>query len=104
MGEPTHENAAKVVQALAEFGFTGLDLQPEDFAQIGQVVQLGYPPNRIDIINSPDGVDFTESYNSRIEIEIENVKVNVINLDNLKKNKIASGRAQDIADVENLSE
>ena len=68
------------------------------------VVQLGYPPNRIDLINSPDGVDFDECFASKIEIEIEGLKLFVIDLENLKKNKKASGRLQDLADLEKLSD
>jgi hypothetical protein len=66
------------------------------------VVQLGCPPNRIDLINSPDGVDFAQYYASRIEFEIEGLNISVIDLKNLKKNKKASGRLQDLADLENL--
>jgi hypothetical protein len=66
------------------------------------VVQLGCPPNRIDLINSPDGVDFDEYYDSKIEIEIDELKISVIDLENLKKNKKASGRLQDLADLEKL--
>ncbi len=68
------------------------------------VVQLGYPPNRIDLINSPDGVDFAECYESRIEIDIDGTKVSIIDLENLKKNKRASGRLQDLADLEKLTD
>jgi hypothetical protein len=73
--EPTEENADKLVKALTHFGFGGLGLKADDFTKMGQVVQLGHPPNRIDIINSPDGVEFTQCYESRIEFDIENVKI-----------------------------
>ena len=65
---------------------------------------MGYPPNRIDLINSPDGVDFAECYESRIEVDVERLKISVIDLENLKKNKRASGRLQDLADLEQLGE
>ena len=100
--ELSEENAERVLQALRDFGFGEMDLTKEDFLQFGQVVQLGYPPNRIDLINSPDGVDFAECYAARIEIEITELKISVIDLENLKKNKKASGRLQDLADLEKL--
>ncbi|MGC2238065.1 MAG: hypothetical protein WA584_18030 [Pyrinomonadaceae bacterium] len=100
--ELSEENAINVLQTLECFGFVGMNLTKEDFLQKGQVVQLGYPPNRIDLINSPDGVDFSECYASRVEIEIDGLKIPVINLENLKKNKKASGRLQDLADLEKL--
>ena len=102
--ELSEENAERVLQALNDFGFGGMNLTKEDFLEKGQVVQLGYPPNRIDLINSPDGVDFSECYASRLEINIEGLNISVIDLQSLKKNKKASGRLQDLADLENLGE
>jgi hypothetical protein len=80
-----------------------LGLTPEDFQTPDQIVQLGYPPSRIDLITTPDGIDFQTCYNSKIEIKLNEIPVNFIDLDNLKKNKLASGRLQDLADLENLS-
>jgi predicted nucleotidyltransferase len=96
-------NAVKILEVLKQFGFGTLDLQETDFLIPNQVIQLGYPPNRIDLITTPDGVDFETCYSSRIEISIDGVAVNFIDLDNLKKNKQASGRLQDLAYLENLS-
>lgn len=101
--ETSVENAANVMAALKDFGFGAVDLTEKDFLQKGQVIQLGYPPNRIDLINSPSGVNFAECYEKRIEVEIGGMKICVIDLESLKKNKIASGRLQDLADVEKLS-
>jgi predicted nucleotidyltransferase len=100
--ELSEENASKMMNALEDFGFGHLDVSKEDFLQRGIVVQLGYPPNRIDLINSPDGVDFAECYAARIEVEIYGLRISVIDLENLKKNKKASGRLQDLADLEKL--
>lgn len=102
--ELSEENAERVLQALTDFGFGSLNFSKADFLCKGQVVQLGYPPSRIDLINSPDGVDFTECFAAKIEIEIEGIKISVIDLENLKKNKKASGRLQDLADLEKLGE
>jgi hypothetical protein len=100
--ESTTENAARIIKALQLFGFGSLDLKESDFTTPGQVVQLGYPPNRIDILTSLSGVEFSECYASRVVEEIDGVPVSFIDLENLKKNKKATGRHQDLADVENL--
>jgi len=91
-----------MVEALEQFGFGSLGLQAADFLVPDQIVQLGYPPNRIDLITTPPGVDFESCYASRVEVVIDKVTVNFIDLDNLKKSKQASGRMQDLADLENL--
>jgi len=96
------ENAAKVVQALEQFGFGSLGLKTEDFLTPNQIIQLGYAPNRIDILTTLEGIEFESSYTSRVEVEIDQVKVNFIDLENLKKNKKATGRLQDLADLEKL--
>jgi hypothetical protein len=99
--EPT--NAQKVMAALKQFGFGSLDLKAEDFLVADQIIQLGYPPNRIDLITTLIGVDFEECFASREAAIIDGVVVNFIDVENLKRNKTASGRPQDIADVENLT-
>jgi len=96
------ENAVKVVQALDQFGFGSLGLKETDFLVPDQIIQLGYPPNRIDLFSTLPGVDFAACYVSRVQVEVDGVPVNFIDLDNLKKNKQASGRHQDLADLENL--
>lgn len=97
-------NADRIVAVLHEFGFGSLGLKPEDFLSPDQIIQLGYPPARIDLITSLPGVDFDECYRSRVEVEIDGVSVPFIDLDHLKDNKRASGRLQDLADLENLNE
>jgi hypothetical protein len=97
-------NAQKLMTALTAFGFGSLGLNAEDFQTPDQVIQLGYPPNRIDLITTPDGIDFPTCYRTKIEVKINEINVNFIDLDNLKKNKQASGRLQDLADLENLSD
>ena len=96
------DNAANMVKALEQFGFGALGLQAADFIVPEQIIQLGYPPNRIDLITTPPGVDFEPCYASRVEVVIDDVTVNFIDLDNLKKSKKAAGRPQDLADLANL--
>ncbi len=95
-------NAVAILRALAQFGMGSLGLTENDFLVPDQVVQLGYPPNRIDILLSISGVIFDKCYAKRVVVEIDQVKVNFIDLENLKLNKKAAGRHQDLADLENL--
>lgn len=95
-------NVTNLLNALKDFGFSSLQLAPEDFLKPDQVVQLGFPPNRIDLMTSPKGVEFDTCYASREEVEIEGLKINLIDLNNLKRNKKATRRHQDLADLDNL--
>jgi predicted nucleotidyltransferase len=96
------ENAQKLVSVLRDFGFDDPDLTPELFLQKPKIVRMGFPPMRLEITTSISGVDFDECYLARIVDELDGVEVKVIDLKNLKKNKKASGRTKDIADLEQL--
>lgn len=96
------ENAQKIVKALDSFGFGSLGIEASEFTIENQMLQLGNPPGRIDILTTLPGVEFSECYPSRTVIEVDGVSVNFIDLENLKKNKKATGRHQDLADIENL--
>jgi hypothetical protein len=100
--EITTENARRMVDALEQFGFASLGLNENNFLVEDQIIQLGYAPSRIAIITTLPGVEFKECYDKRIQVEIDEVKVNFIDLVNLRKNKKASGRLQDLADLEKL--
>jgi hypothetical protein len=100
--ELSEENATHIVEALEQFGFASLGLKESDFLVKEQVIQLGYAPNRIDIITTLSGITFAECYDKRVPVEIDGVKINFIDLDSLRKNKKATGRLQDMADLENL--
>lgn len=52
------ENAENVLKALEKFGFGSLDLKPGDFLESDQIIQLGYPPNRIDILTTLKDLKF----------------------------------------------
>lgn len=96
------ENVEQLLEALEDFGFGSLGLVPQDFLEPDQVIQLGYPPNRIDILNSLAGLDFEECYNKKVKEKIDGIQTNFLDIRNLRKNKIASGRPQDLADAESL--
>jgi hypothetical protein len=100
--EMTPDNAAALVRALDIFGFASLGLQASDFLASDQIIQLGYPPNRIDLITTPPGVDFKACYPAREIVETGGVLVSFIGLEDLKRSKKASGRLQDLADLEAL--
>lgn len=95
-------NAQRIVNALADFGFGSLDLSEDDFNREDSVVQLGYPPYRIDIITTIDGVDFDHAWERRMPVDVDDLVLSVIGRDDLIRNKMAAGRAQDLADVERL--
>ncbi len=100
--ESNAENIDKLLQALDQFGFGSLGLKLKDFKNPDEVIQLGYPPNRIDLLSGIEGVDFDQCYQSRVQLVIDNITLNLIDLENLKKNKKATGRTQDLADLESL--
>ncbi len=95
-------NADRIVAVLKEFGFDLPDLSPELFLREWQIIRLGVPPVRIEIATTISGVNFGECYGQRVEGTLDGVAVNVIDLDHLKRNKKASGRHQDLADLEHL--
>lgn len=95
-------NAEKMVEVLREFGFGTPDLTPETFLRPGQMVRMGTPPLRIEILTEVSGVSFEECISRRIVREIDGVPVSIIGLDDLKANKRAAGRYKDLDDVEHL--
>lgn len=96
------ENAEKIVSALREFGFDLPELSAELFLKEEQIVRMGVPPVRLEIITSISGVSFGECYEDRVTDILDGVEVNLISLKNLKVNKKASGRYRDLDDLENL--
>lgn len=95
-------NAGGVVAALSDFGFGALGLERSDFTSRGRVVQLGYPPLRIDLLTSLDGVEFEDCWPRRVEVEVDGQLVPFLGKDDLVRNKRAAGRTRDLADVEAL--
>ena len=96
------ENANRPIRALRDFGFGDVGLSVDDFTTPNQVVQPGYPPFRIDLLTSIDGIDFQQAWGRRERLEHDGLPINFIGLDDLKANKRASGRPRDIDDLENL--
>jgi hypothetical protein len=97
-------NARRVLEALARFGFGSLQITEEDLSRPDSVVQLGVPPNRIDLLTSIDGVSFADCYARQMPVDVDGVVLNFISLEDLKANKRASGRMKDRADLEELGD
>lgn len=97
-------NAERILVALAQFGFAQLGIRREDLTEPNRVIQLGFPPGRIDLLTSIDGVDFAECYPRRMTVPVDGVALNFIALDDFKTNKRAVGRHQDLADLEALEQ
>jgi hypothetical protein len=72
------------------------------FLRQWQISRLGLPPVRIEIATTISGVDFAECYADRVKDTLDGVPVDLISLKHLKRNKEASGRHQDLADLEHL--
>ena len=96
------DNAARVLGCLAAFGFPDLGLAVDDLLQPGQIVQLGRPPNRIDLLTSISGVEFDDAWSERLPFELEGCLIWIPSIRHLIQNKRASGRLKDLADVEAL--
>jgi hypothetical protein len=95
-------NAERVVAALEGFGFGGLGLAAADFEEPDVVVQLGREPQRIDILTFATGLVFNEAYEHRVLVDVGGLQVPFISVDDLRTNKLATGRLRDQADAADL--
>ena len=105
--EPTFENAERVWEALIRFGapLEELKIDRADFVRADTVVQIGLPPNRIDLLTGITGVDdFEEAWNARAESEVTGHTIPFLGRETLIANKRATGRLTDLADIEALGE
>ncbi|MBU6317438.1 MAG: hypothetical protein KGR47_13075 [Acidobacteria bacterium] len=96
-------NADRLLDALDEFGFGGVGIGHDDLTSDDCVVQLGYPPYRIDLLTRISGVDFDVAWTRHIEVVLGGVVVPFIGREDLIANKRATGRPQDVADVLRLT-
>ncbi|MGA2081580.1 MAG: DUF6036 family nucleotidyltransferase [Holophaga sp.] len=95
-------NARKVWEALDRFGAPMGTLTLQDLATPGIVFQMGLPPSRVDVLTAIDGVDFAEAWEHRVASAYGDQPVQVIGLEDLIRNKLASARPQDLLDAEKL--
>ena len=100
--QPSAQNAARVFRALANFGVPLDDLSESELAEEGLVFQIGVPPIRIDIMTSITGVQFGDAWASKDKSNYGDVPVWILSRRHLIANKRATGRTQDMADLESL--
>ncbi len=98
------DNAARIDRALRKFGFAAAGLHSELFLTADNIVRMGVPPVRIEILTSISGVEFATCYAERQMIQADEIEVPVISLARLRENKAATGRMKDLADLEGLPE
>jgi hypothetical protein len=98
----TPANTQRLFAVLNDFGFGSLGISDRDLLEPRRVLRLGYPPNQIDILTSISGVDFDAAWATRIESTIDGQRVTILGWDELLRNKQASGRRKDLADVDKL--
>ena len=98
------ENALKVTEVIKAFGMGGLDIQAEDFMSAGNVIQLGLPPNRIDILTDLETLDFEKCYADREVVQVGEYTVNFIDFESLIVSKKMAARPQVRADVKKMQE
>jgi hypothetical protein len=96
------ENTTKVIATLHEFGFESATL--DLLSQPSSMIRMGIEPNKLEITNFIDGVTFEECYANRLRVKVDEIEFNLISLVDLRRNKLASGRFKDLADVQNLPE
>jgi hypothetical protein len=97
----TAENAERTAGAVREFGFA--QAEAAAFLEPGKVIRMGVPPVRLEILTTISGVEFAGCYARRRKAELDGVPIHLIRLDDLKRNKEASGRLKDRLDLERLS-
>jgi hypothetical protein len=102
--ERSEANASRLEKVLQDFGFGDLGLTAADFLEPSIVVQLGRPPRRIDLLTSIDGVEFESAWSHRVDTEMGGYPVHFIGKQDLLRNKRATGRAQDLADLQRLED
>lgn len=95
-------NADKLFKVLSDFGFGGVGITRDDFLEEDQVIQLGRAPNRIDILTGISGVTWEEARASRIPVNLDGLEIHAIGKEELARNKQATGRPQDLADLARL--
>jgi len=101
--KPTGENSAKVYEALAQFGAPLDEIDPDTFKEKGIIFQIGVAPRRIDIITEISGeIEFDDAKKRRLRAELEDVSFNTLSMEDLIRNKEATGRPKDLIDAQNL--
>ena len=96
------ENVDRIMKMLTAFGFARDQMTESDFLEPGRIVQLGNPPNRIDLMTEISGVDFDDAWSERVSAQLDGIDVGFLSREHLLANKRASGRPKDLADLDKL--
>jgi hypothetical protein len=99
---PDSRNAQRMLEALRQFGFGALGIEAGDLTTVGQIIQLGVKPNRIDLLTSISGVTFEDAWKDRVAGSLDGVPATFIGRNTLIRNKESTGRAKDLGDAEEL--
>jgi hypothetical protein len=105
--DPNTMNVERVWRALEEFGapLTALGVTEDDLRRSDTVVQIGLPPNRVDVLTSISGItEFGPAWEARLEQVVRGRSIPFLGREALLRNKRASARRKDLADVEALGE
>jgi hypothetical protein len=94
--EISDSNSKKVASAFRDFGMPVEAISENLFLEKNKVIQMGVPPVRLEVITSASGVDFDKCYSNREIFEIDGIPINIISLDDLKRNKSSAGRHKDL--------
>lgn len=102
--ETTPENADRLIKAMNIFGMTDPLLTRELLTQVDQVIRMGLEPTRIEILTGISGVIFNQCFQNKLLYQVDELELPFLSLNDLRKNKKASGRTKDLLDLENLPE
>jgi hypothetical protein len=94
------KNVDKVLVVLSKFGLK--NVPRAYFNEKGNVVRMGMPPTKIEILTGASGVEFADCYKRKKVVKVGDLKMNFISKSDLLKNKLAAGRMKDLADLEAL--
>lgn len=95
-------NAQKLMKVVDEFGFGSVGIAKEDFLKEAYVIQLGFEPNRIDILTKIDGVDFATAFKRHVVAKITQIDLPFLSIEDLVSAKKTAARPQDVADLAKL--
>lgn len=95
-------NSQRIIEALEEFGFGSFGLKPDDFLNPDVMVQLGREPQRIDILTYATGLEFSDAYEHRVVFNVGGIDIPFLSVNDLRRNKLSTGRPRDIADAADL--
>jgi len=98
------ENAERILTALDEFGFGSMDLSEADFTSPNNVIQLGVPPVRVDIMTSLTAVNWEKAQANKVKGNYGDTPTYFISKPDFIANKRALGRKKDLADLEALDQ